>query len=1307
MPSTKKPKRVVGGSATERGMDFQARVSAIVMAHLIAEQPMGWLKDILDDTPLELDAETGGPGDDVRFLTKDRKRVELQAKRGLERDKRLWEALLPLAKGIADDCMDAGILAVCPNSSRTVKEELAEDIRRLGTGRTDNLRDIGRDFSEQLTAASLDIRVVCSRLRIVVINAVDGNEDSQSAARGHLARITPNTEAAWRSLVDLGRQLIRLRTKATPEQMYQKLFLDGVSLKKDEIKTRIQLQEAVREWLQKTYAQLPILGLHQKVPFDDCWISLDACLLEDGPTEHKELDEALKHYHECAYQRRTSGKCFDSHTIGRFIHKCVVRGGPGIGKTTLLKKLALEYSRDGFLTLFVKLHRVVALFNQGGRRFEDCLVEVALSSSGIRIPSSISLNGAVVLCDGLDECGSQQSLVTEALHAFSEAHPRTRIVVSSRPIGYHLNEIADWRLYELQPLEGHEAKEAISKILRALPFASEELRGKAITLACERLQAQQTNWSPLMLTLMAVLFARGIVPGNSKAELYAQLFKLIEEDPSLRLGRNPPSKPERERFLELLGWSLLSHGNEPEKQTLERCAQCWSKETNLFLLESKTKVQECFEYWECLGVVERVRALGKEAITFVHKTFGEFAAARYLSQCKPEDQQAFIAHAIQKFEWREALSFASHLGLAPFILETCAKFAAARDSEAGYKMVSAIELVVQPGVPIEKTVIENFATCCWQAIANSTSKIRYATGEALCIVSKAYWPDIRHDALKRLDAPDNWTKLVAWTCLSMSPEQDIPLEKLAAVLRDFRKLLPQNSFLGRSYPSPMGMLQHLFLSAAKRMKQKGFEPEKLKVLQSLFARPSWLTGGTTRELERLGVKPPPTPGREQLENTDLMSLSNDTFNRAVVYLLKFFDDSSVEIEISPDEDSAHFWELGAFLGASAIGFLEMHWDAIRELSVTEKAVSKECMTQRRMVMHRIAEAAGLDKKKLIGQAKAYHRRILDGKAQWGFLSDLPRVDVEMKLKVAGYETDKISELENVILGEEEFFSWSAGNLLRGLCHHPRYVEAIERLLEKGHDEAMKISASLAGSLPAELGQPLLLKRLCFGELTSGCCYLFKQLKPPFDARHENATLRGLEGNLVQEAKAAADFATKLPLSLKLAEPLRTCFDKWKTKEEPYPKKGGFVPDSPRDALAKILSTFFAEDDEFLLGLAKDDRPNVCATAKEPISKAAASSPSLRKKLILETKLNALKPEFLRAAISAGCYSQEEALEVVQLLQSNIAAVRYAALPILDTKYFPAEFVHRESSLLLSDNDMEIREAAGRILSALSEAEHNT
>ncbi|WP_010214898.1 NB-ARC domain protein, partial [Pseudomonas amygdali] len=116
MSNIKNPKRAVGGSAAERGMDFQARVSAIVMAHLVAERPIGWLDGILHDTPVELDAETGGPGDDIRFITVDGQRVELQVKRGLQRGDDLWGALLSLAEGISAGHVDAGILAVCPNS---------------------------------------------------------------------------------------------------------------------------------------------------------------------------------------------------------------------------------------------------------------------------------------------------------------------------------------------------------------------------------------------------------------------------------------------------------------------------------------------------------------------------------------------------------------------------------------------------------------------------------------------------------------------------------------------------------------------------------------------------------------------------------------------------------------------------------------------------------------------------------------------------------------------------------------------------------------------------------------------------------------------------------------------------------------------------------------------------------------------------------------------------------------------------------------------------------------------------------------
>jgi hypothetical protein len=248
MPGIKKQKRVVGGSAAERGLDFQARVSAVVMAHLIAERPIGWLNGVLKDLPVELDAETGGPGDDVRFVTGEGKRIELQAKRGLQRGGDLWEALLALAEGLSADHIHAGVLAVCPNSSATIRETLAEDIVRLGNGRSDGLREIGRDFSSKLAGSAFDPRVVCSRIRIVVVSAVDGNRESEATASERLARICQDPQVAWTSLVEFGRQLIRVRGKATPEQICRHLSLEPPRLLR-----RLQL---LRRWSHEEVEQV-------------------------------------------------------------------------------------------------------------------------------------------------------------------------------------------------------------------------------------------------------------------------------------------------------------------------------------------------------------------------------------------------------------------------------------------------------------------------------------------------------------------------------------------------------------------------------------------------------------------------------------------------------------------------------------------------------------------------------------------------------------------------------------------------------------------------------------------------------------------------------------------------------------------------------------------------------------------------------------------------------------------------------------------------------------------------------------------
>lgn len=250
-------------------------------------------------------------------------------------------------------------------------------------------------------------------------------------------------------------------------------------------------------------------------------------------------------------------------------------------------------------------------------------------------------------------------------------------------------------------------------------------------------------------------------------------------------------------------------------------------------------------------------------------------------------------------------------------------------------------------------------------------------------------------------------------------------------------------------------------------------------------------------------------------------------------------------------------------------------------------------------------------------------------------------------------------------------------------------------------ESLRLSVALARELPTEMAQQMLLDRLCLGESTSGCRYLYERLSPPFDTRHIEAIRKGLNGLSAQAAKAAAELAGKFPLDDVLASEWRIFFDQWKTKEKPYPKNGGAVPDSPRDDLAKILVQAFAHDHAFLLELLVDDRSDVRDVALVAVLTAATTSPALRNSLLEDVKNGRLKPMILRTAISKGLYVGEEAMLLVSLLYSSALGVRYAALPILDVKFLPQNLVQIEATRLLTDVALDIGEGASRALRSLT------
>ena len=198
------------GAAPASGLNFQAVVTAIAAVHLLDDSKIGWLDELADDTPTAIWAESGGPGDDVRLELRTAT-AEVQAKRGLSANAKLWEAMLDLARGLREGRIDFGILAVSPDSSRTVTHHLEQDLRHIGSGRTDRLHDVGRKWIAQLVAAGLDPVPLSRAIRIQTVAATDGNVDAVRAAKSILARICGSAAAAdlaWQTLVEGAHALV-------------------------------------------------------------------------------------------------------------------------------------------------------------------------------------------------------------------------------------------------------------------------------------------------------------------------------------------------------------------------------------------------------------------------------------------------------------------------------------------------------------------------------------------------------------------------------------------------------------------------------------------------------------------------------------------------------------------------------------------------------------------------------------------------------------------------------------------------------------------------------------------------------------------------------------------------------------------------------------------------------------------------------------------------------------------------------------------------------------------------------------------
>lgn len=1306
--------RIAGGAATGSGINYQAVVTAIAAIYMVRGRPLRWLGPLTDDTLIALEAETGGAGDDLRLHLAGGTVVEVQVKKGLRVGAKLWDPLIALGRAVTSDKARFGLLVVSPSSSATIREDLATDIARIGDGRSDGLSAKGTALVERLEAAGIDPSRACARIGIRTIAATTFDHADVQAARaelGHLCVGGDAIDAAWNALYADATRLIEHRGRRDVSTVLRVLAAERIELVAATSGEPVRLLSRIAKWTWSTNARFAIFGLPHALDIDKAWIDLTAVVRDPDEDQPVDLAQALAGYQNWETRAaKRDAQCVDPETLGRFVTRAILVAGPGMGKTTLLKRIARRYSEDCIPVLRVRLSAAAARMRTGVG-FEEAVFALGLDGSGVPAVEARAAKFVnwLLLCDGLDECGSAQEDIAAGVMRFAAGHPQARVIVTTRPIGYDSSAFAEWRHYDLTALDPSAAHAHAARLLEAIAPPGSALHDNAWDLCRSQLQdtsaGKLVGRTPLLLGLAVAIIAQGHRLGATREMLFEQLFALVDDIPNVRAADRPATTATLRRFVDILAWHVADHPLSTIAATIAHCARILQDDLGTARLAALGQAERLLQYWEDVGLVERVGQGGARTIAFIHKSFGEYAASRYLRDLDGEAQVAAVARIAEEPNWVEVLRFAGMMGLADLVTERL--LVDGPPADASKNIAFAVELVAEAEpAPSQDLRARTFSRAI--DIVRSDRRVHaWKVGTPLVAAARRMPDEVGPRAHAFLADDQFWTRVIGWACVVAAGQSYYALDDLVAMVRT----IPDELGPGFSMSSEFGFT---------------FGPQGGRSLTETF-----VLDACAEIIDRAPAVVADEVAQAALAHRNLHSVDFVQRARELVREKgKAYVVDSTEwptrglFDVPPKYVEAQRLSYEAMFDALDLpprGQAEapdaplplLHFSAFLEASRCWHVAASDVWAWTRPYDRAATRAAlqgavassGIDPA-VLRREMLQVRRHLDQKPPteelWLF-----RITAHVDPLPMDWARAVVLSLDRALIEKANFHSstwivWLAASLLDAALTSAGRPEAVRRLLAGGTGFALRTTCGLASELDRGAAVALILERLA-RPIVDGCEHLFDFLAeapPLLDGGLLKALSAGLLGNEADTAVAAAKLASAVasPGDMMLARLLNDAFEHWQATETPSPTKSGVIPTSPRAQIVRAVRTIHPLSYEAIKALLRDPRSDVTEVAAELLLTHLREPEGERALFLADISGNRLPARFLGEALRAALpLDADEVRSVEALLGSENPGVRLNAMGILSENYLSRARLREHAVTLAGSAERRIRDRAYAIL----------